>query len=210
MPNWCNNNLRITGDEKLIVEFAKVVIVQDEDAETSLRIVNHYPCPKELSETVSGWAGDTDVQAEREKQYESNLEKYGYKDWYDWSLANWGTKWGDCETQLVHHFPTEILYAFDTAWGPPIELIEKLSAKYPTLTFTIVYEELGMGFMGVQQMLDSQLLLEYSIDVDSTSGVIEVGTSTFEYIPYSEDKEDDHYDTFYLAVENAREALLQL
>jgi hypothetical protein len=41
MPNWCNNNLRITGVEKLIAEFAKVVIVQDEDAETSLRIVNY-------------------------------------------------------------------------------------------------------------------------------------------------------------------------
>jgi len=53
-------------------------------------------------------------------------------------------------------------------------------------------------------------LMEYSLDVDSTSGTIEVGTSTFEYVPYSEDKEDDHYDTFYLAVENAREALARL
>jgi len=210
MPNWCNNNLRITGDEKLIAEFAKIVIVQDEDARESLKIVNHYPCPKELQETISGWAGDNEAQAKREEQYELNRQKYGFKDWYDWSIANWGTKWSDCETQLVHHFPTELLYVFDTAWGPPIELIEKLSAKYPTLTFRIVYEELGMGFMGMQKMLNSELLDEFSIDVDSSSGFIKIGNSQFDFIPYSEDKEDDHYDTFYLAVENAREELLQL
>ena len=208
MPNWCNNNLKITGDEKLIAEFAKIVIVQDEGSSESLKIVNHYPCPKELAETVSGWAGDEEVQAKREEQYELNRQKYGFKDWYDWSIANWGTKWSDCETQLVYQVPTELVYAFDTAWGPPIELIEKLSAKYPTLTFRIVYEELGMGFMGLQEMRDGELLNSYSLDVDSSSGSIEIGAAKFDFVPYSDDKEDDHYDSFYLAVENARDALL--
>ena len=25
--------------------------------------------------------------------YLSNLEKYGYPTWYEWSIATWGTKW---------------------------------------------------------------------------------------------------------------------
>ena len=35
------------------------------------------------------------------KQAIENIAKYGYKDWYDWSIDNWGTKWNAYEFSIV-------------------------------------------------------------------------------------------------------------
>ena len=46
MPNWCNNNLTIKGDEKAIKKFAKKINKQ--------KFLNSFlPLPKELEGTTS-------------------------------------------------------------------------------------------------------------------------------------------------------------
>ena len=37
---------------------------------------------------------------------------------------------------------------FDTAWSPPIPVIEKLAAMFPNNSFKLAYFEGGMGFCG--------------------------------------------------------------
>ena len=44
-----------------------------------------------------------------------NLKNYGSKDWYDWCVKNWGTKWNACGTEFDESNPTQI--KFDTAWS---------------------------------------------------------------------------------------------
>lgn len=39
-------------------------------------------------------------------------EETGYKDWYDWSVANWGTKWNACETRIVRRDHGRIEFTF--------------------------------------------------------------------------------------------------
>ena len=46
---------------------------------------------------------------------------YGHDNWYDWRIANWGTKWNsyDCELDESQVDLGILDYRFDTAWAPP-------------------------------------------------------------------------------------------
>lgn len=55
-----------------------------------------------------------------------NLKNYGYKDWYDWSNANWGTKWPAYEVEIIEIAENHIDLQFDTAWGPPDGILAAL------------------------------------------------------------------------------------
>ena len=69
-------------------------------------------------------------------KYLMNIAKYGYKDWYDWKVANHGTKWGACDAEVEGNQIT-----FDTAWSFPAPVIEKLSELFPDVVFEFVYAD---------------------------------------------------------------------
>ena len=48
------------------------------------------------------------------------------ENWYDWNVANWGTKW-EANVHYSNVQDDEITIDFDTAWGPPIELYEHIT-----------------------------------------------------------------------------------
>jgi len=64
----------------------------------------------------------------------------------------WGTKWDLMEETNGDLYETEhgliLDYCSETAWGPPLEWLEKMSIKYPTLIFTLGYCEPGMRIGG--------------------------------------------------------------
>jgi aryl-phospho-beta-D-glucosidase BglC (GH1 family) len=106
------------------------------------------PVPKELTETMSGSYGDADKQAALEAQTRANIEKYGYGNWYDFCVGEWGTKWdvgGDGQTD-VHPEGKMLHTAFDSAWSPPVNAYAKLEQ----LGFRVEaqFYEGGMAFAG--------------------------------------------------------------
>lgn len=66
---------------------------------------------------------------------------------YDWQSDNWGTKWGaysidedradDFELGVSEH----ITYQFDTAWAPPMPVLQALAARFPELRIYHTYGE---------------------------------------------------------------------
>lgn len=62
--------------------------------------------------------------------YYNVYKKYGYRDWYDWSIANWGCKWNACECNVWEDGDL-ICASFDTPWGTPYNFLMKLSTKCP-------------------------------------------------------------------------------
>lgn len=145
MPNWCANGLQIiatTDEQKEKLKELKAY-ADKEDKLFSF----FYPCPKELLETTAGFFGDTEEQKELELKQESNLEKYGAKDWYDWQVSNWGTKW-----EVSPHGSTFDIDCFecffDSAWSPPIEFYNKLSIE-EGYQVTATYNECGCDYIGV-------------------------------------------------------------
>ena len=169
MPNWCQNELIITGDKKEITRFKKKAKGKD----TDLSLENFVPTPKEL---VNLRTPPLIVsEKEYEKKYQEALEeskrlknkgidhlalpitkkmskellkKYGSLNWYDWRVANWGTKW-DVNAKLRIDDETYLAYSFDSAWSPPIAWLEKVVKQFPKLHFKLKYEEEGIGFMGI-------------------------------------------------------------
>ena len=65
------------------------------------------------------------------KQICDNVKNYGFKDWYDWSINNWGTKWNAKMTEIQGN----VIY-FETAWDDVRCLIFELSKQYTKNIFT--------------------------------------------------------------------------
>ena len=143
MPNWCFNKVTVTGDKKKMDVFKNKAFVNDE-----FKFQNLIPMPKELLDTTSGFYGEgTPKQKELEKQQAHNLKKYGYKDWYDWACAKWGTKW-DVDASVEYDDVDCIEIHFDSAWGPPEGVYKYIVNEFPDLSVSWFYDEPGMEVAG--------------------------------------------------------------
>ena len=142
MPNWCNNNLTLEHEDPQMIQRAYDALERGEFLQEFI------PCPKELTETVSGHCGDGYAQELNQFKMELNLKYFGSKDWYDWNVSNWGTKWDVGEQGCSDIRPDgRMLHTyFDSAWSPPVNAYAKLEE----LGFTVnaMYYEGGMAFAG--------------------------------------------------------------
>jgi len=141
MPNWCNNNLTLEHDDPAMIQRAFDALERGE-------FLNEFiPVPADLQIT-SGYLGNGDEQKELERKTAENREKYGYGNWYDYCVAEWGTKWdvGGQGQSDIHPDGKMLHTAFDSAWSPPINAYEKLER----LGFRVnaLYYEGGMAFAG--------------------------------------------------------------
>jgi len=142
MPNWCNNNLTLEHDDPAMIKRAFDALERGEF------LSEFIPVPKELSETISGSFGDDERQTLLEAQTQRNLEVYGYGNWYDYCVNEWGTKW-DCGEQGSSDIRPDGLMLhtyFDTAWAPPVAAYEKLESM--GFRVNAMYYEPGMGYAG--------------------------------------------------------------
>jgi len=143
MPNWCNNVVELAHEDPAMLERAK-------DALNRGEFLNEFiPVPEDLS-IVAGRVGADEDQKQKDlvAQEEVNVAKHGYRNWYDFCVGEWGTKWdvgGDGMTCEIEN--GRISTSFDSAWAPPIQAYEKLM----DLGFEVraYYYEGGMCFAGV-------------------------------------------------------------
>lgn len=82
------------------------------------------------------------------QQYYDNIQNHGSKDWYDWSIANWGTKWNAYACVIEQDEPTILSGCFETAWSPPEPVFRAIAEQFPNVDITARYLELGMYFAG--------------------------------------------------------------
>lgn len=141
MPNWCSNNVEISGEPEQIEKFAKFLEVNEGKNWFDF----FCPCPKDLTDTISGSYGDEDKQKALIVQQERNIKKYGHADWYSWCVQNWGTKW-NCDAGEFTVEDGIVSFSFDSAWSPPTELYRVIEEQ----GFTVMasYFEEGMCFIG--------------------------------------------------------------
>ena len=141
MPNWCNNSVEIYHADPAMIERVRKGF---NDGGLFSELI---PCPKELTDTVSGSMGE-DKRAEHEAQQAANVEKYGYPNWYDFCVNEWGTKWDvGADGNPAQDIPGGLMLGFDSAWSPPIGAYEKLTEQ--GFRIRAMYYEPGMAFAGV-------------------------------------------------------------
>ena len=151
MPNWCDNQVTITGPSSVIDKIEKIVKEESNDAEKGLLQFFH-PMPKELLDTEAGPTAKT--KAEKDERKARKLE-FGAENWYDWRVNNWGTKWEVNEFYGIDKQPDALIgdstisFAFSSAWSPPIGAYEKFLENNPDCFIRAYYYEGGCDFMGL-------------------------------------------------------------
>lgn len=167
MPNWCDNSLMIKGPKE---DLQKIV-------EAQLSLQKLLPCPQELLDTVSGSLGNGASAKAHKLQMKNNLAKYGFADWYNWNLNNWGTKWDVGPTEIYGgDLDDGIITAnFQSAWGPPDEAIKKLGEKFPKCYFELEYIETGCGFAGFLRVEDGMEIGSDYLDYSNSKELLEFG-----------------------------------
>jgi len=143
MPNWCDNQITITGPNSVIDKIEKIV---DEKQETEGLLQFMFPMPAELKNTTADGSDNKEM-----------IKKYGYSDWYGWACDNWGTKWEVCEFYGVdRQYLTEtsegestISFAFSSAWSPPTGAYDNFLSQNSDCSLRATYYEGGCDFMGI-------------------------------------------------------------
>ena len=126
MPNWCNNNITISGDEGTIRTLTAVLksLKTDDEEQSSDVFKALIGLPQHMSD------GDY-----KEKWYDTNIE------WF-------GTKWDISYEEGAFTFTKdEISFFCETAWSPPIPFLQNLCEMYK-VNANLFYSEGGVGFAG--------------------------------------------------------------
>ena len=148
MPNWCDNQITITGSKSVIDKIEK--IVKDEDEKNGL-LDFMYPMPKELDSTTADGSDDKKM-----------LAKHGHSDWYSWRTDNWCTKWDINEFYGVDRKDNTISFAFSSAWAPPTgaytHFITSMAEKNLDVSLKAYYYEGGCDFAGVWDNGDDECI----------------------------------------------------
>jgi hypothetical protein len=112
-------------------------------------------------------------------------DKYGAINWYDWSIAHWGTKWNSYEYEAITEEPGYFEFMFQTAWSSPEPIWEKLAKDFPSLTIEVNAFDEGWGFAVTGEIADGVNCVEY---VDATDELYE---ATYGDAPSRDDEEED-------------------
>jgi len=153
MPNWCSNSLKLVAttaeSEKKLAEIVQELARAKTAGESAEIFKLIKPIPQALN-IVAGFRGHgTPEQAELEAAEQENLKNYGYKNWYDFSVGEWGTKWDakTCDEDVPYIIEgNQVTIFFDTAWSPPMGIYYALEDMGFEVEAT--YVEQGVGFIG--------------------------------------------------------------
>ena len=144
MPNDCMNyvSIKIKDDKELFDRIKKNL----EDEENPTLFSTLYPEPDYDKVDVVKAFGDGKELVEDRSQA-----------WWDWRVTHWGTKWevydvdswGSIEYEEdEEHGEYSVSFPFSTAWSPPIEWYDYVTANYPAISIDANYEEFGCCFAG--------------------------------------------------------------
>lgn len=158
MPNYVTNILKIKGKNKESIlssllredgyfDFNKIIERPEELNITSNTYTskigksNLSLIEDEIIETYANNSLQAEKELENLHKAFSNVNKYGYPTWYEWSIEKWGTKWNSSSTKRL----SKSKVRFQTAWSSPLILIKELSRTYPNNTFKISWADEDTG-----------------------------------------------------------------
>ena len=122
MPNHITNIVSVAGKQGLKTLLSRFLDFDAEEAGV-LDFKKVIPMPEAMGFRDENLPISPQSNTAIARAYESNERLYGFKNWYDWSVAKWGTKWNCYEFSWV----TEKKCTFLTAWSTPDPILQKMS-----------------------------------------------------------------------------------
>jgi hypothetical protein len=146
-------------------------------------LLNEFiPVPEDLRITA-GFLGNGPEQTALELKEQANIANHGYKNWYDFCVNEWGTKWDiGADGNPAQDIPSGLMLSFESAWSPPIGAYEKLVEQ--GFQVRAMYYEPGMAFAGIWDngdddfyeyggMNSEQIAEELPVELDEAFGISE-------------------------------------
>lgn len=132
MPNHVTNVIKLNGDRKRIRELLEQ-IQNDELGLGTMDFNKIIPIPENIDDK-----------------------------WYDWCIANWGTKWSAYGYEKDRDYSNAEELRFLTAWAAPHPVIQRLSEMFPEIEIIHEWadEDVGMN-CGRNAYYDGDRIEEY-------------------------------------------------
>ena len=175
MPNYVKHRVRISGSKEVISRFTNEILRSEESEDLCFSFQKVLPRPssrdiESSSKLEDGMTFLNGSSSEKLSLYEryfrkykeemgkkviesislgkigiSNQLAYGYPSWYEWNIANWGTKWDACDA-IVEVTDGVINLDFQTAWSTCRPVFARLSELYPSLQIEVSYADEDYGY----------------------------------------------------------------
>lgn len=138
MPDWCENNLQIKGNQSDIDKFFEdtfgtlqkaIDLIEKEECEFPFESI--LPFPDDI---------------------------YG-KELIQWCVNNWGCKLGNRMIEISKQ-SNKVNITILTAWSSPMVFFKTIRKKYPKLTFQMDFSEPGAGYFG-GMICQNEYFVEY-------------------------------------------------
>lgn len=180
MPNWCSQFVEVRGEAKEIKRMINSFRVEEGtrgkyEEESAWDINQLFPVPDELTEiphasVIPEWSQEEKDLWLKNKQ-EENLAKFGVRDWYEWQIRNYGTKWGashiEIDEEKLANCSDSFLFKFETPWGTCPGLMAKVSSLFPSVLIGIHAIEQMMMFAVWETYHDGKMIEYGQADVDT-------------------------------------------
>ncbi|MBA4063083.1 MAG: hypothetical protein C0501_05115 [Isosphaera sp.] len=158
MPNWCENDLEVSGDEPLVRDFLAFAW----SGERALDFNRFVPYPSEFAEldrVAEAWR-----DAHPEKSVFSGPTDGFNSGGFEWCVEHWGTKWNARRAArggvTVRGVTATVLVRFDTPWRPPLPVISAAARRFPSLAFDLRWYERGMQVQGRYRCRGEEVLCD--------------------------------------------------
>jgi len=133
MPNHVQNEIRFYNSDDMREVLA--LILKEEENEGRLVPAINFSALIQMPESNENFFNSGGLTQEKEKET-------GVWNWYKWSVACWGTKWGGYETEVLEE---EQKLRFETAWAAPLPVLFALAARFPKIDWRWSYADEDYG-----------------------------------------------------------------
>lgn len=158
MPQEIKNTESSTSADNALAYYLKKANKEDE-----FKSYNKFRFPRFFNDNIENLSEqEKDELFKVGERYFNIAKTYGYLNWYDWSLGNWGTKWNAYESCMNEPTETSVTLYFQTAWSGVPMLVSMLVEKFPNLSFEYKFADEDRGYnCGVGQGNNGEFEFDY-------------------------------------------------
>lgn len=125
MPNWCNNVVTITHDDRAKLEDLAAAIKQGRWFSHVIPVPDDLRGPRDLHHALNPDRPQKSSEMIARDRV-NNMAEYGATNHMEFCYKYWGTKWDVARINVTIDEQNTIKFRFDTAWGPPLGIYRRM------------------------------------------------------------------------------------